>query len=273
VPLLELLRADDAQGEQARARFKNRTYSQGRHLPEYESMTPQEALHWIQTGVERFTRAVGYAPAAAVNSDAYPQIETLWALSGIRIVSLKASRVNTGAIVLFGTKPWNHQDSSVPMGAYDLVNRLVYLWRNVFFECGIPSPQATDSAAEARRVIQACWDRNEPAVISMHRSFVAGDHGAQGRMELDRLLGMLSGVEGLRFLSSREVGDLYGRGWCLREFGPTRVLRKWDDAAAPLTLAGHGQAAVDLATGRKYALRFDGPRVTTELPCGDYRLE
>lgn len=271
IPFLKRLRATSPAGEDARRLFEHRTYSQGEHLPEFEGMTVRDQQEWIKAGIEQFRRATGYMPAAAVNSDFYPQTETVLALMGIRIVCLKASRMNTGEVVIYGTKPWNNQDPTVPMGAYDPVNDLVYLWRNVYFERHLPSPDSTGSADEALRAIRACWDRQEPAIVSIHRvNLIAAD--SEQLREMDRLLELLDRVEGIRYLSTREVGDLYRNGWCLRDFGPDLLLRIWSSDADTIRVNGNIAGAVDLRSGKRYTLSRNGPAAAA-LPCGDYRLE
>ncbi|OGV75003.1 MAG: hypothetical protein A3K19_12165 [Lentisphaerae bacterium RIFOXYB12_FULL_65_16] len=133
-PWLKLLREDSEKGEIARKLFDIKCYSQDWHLPEYDGMDVREQFAWVAAGVERFKRVFGFAPKAAINSDAYPETETVWALNGIETICLKVCRVE-GKIVTYGEKkPWNMQHPDVPIGAYNTINDVVYLGRNVFFD-------------------------------------------------------------------------------------------------------------------------------------------
>jgi hypothetical protein len=98
---LELLRGEGPQNEYARKLFDLNCYLQDRHLPEYEKFTVREQREMIDTGMERFHRAFGYAPNAAVTSDAYPITVSLWAAAGINTVSLINCRVNSGEVVVY----------------------------------------------------------------------------------------------------------------------------------------------------------------------------
>jgi len=269
---LRRLRAPGPAGDLARLSFDLAVYAQGEHLPEFECMNVREQHEWNRVGIERFTRAVGYSPAAAITSDAYPETETIWALLGIRIVCLKSCRVNSGQVVVYASKPWNNQDPSVPIGAHNSRRDVIYLTRNVFFEC---AGRPEQSAAPVFDVIRTRWSEGEPAMISTHRAnYVSLDsqRAEAGLQQLDSLLSMLSERTDARFLTSTEVGDLYRRGWSVRTIGQTRILRRWSEEADEIRLPAGESMVIALPDGREFAGTSDGDETVFELPPGDYAL-
>ena len=157
---LELLGGTGPDADRARERFGRFAYAQGRHIPEFARMDARAQYEWTAEGIRLFTEAVGYAPSAAVTSDATPITEIVWAVSGIRTFCLRNCRNNQGEVVVYDTKPWNAQDPYSHMGEYDSETGLVSLNRNVFFE-NLQADQGTDAALSA---IAAAWKRNEPAL-------------------------------------------------------------------------------------------------------------
>jgi hypothetical protein len=269
---LALLREESADGAAARAAFDVASYDQGRHLPEYAGMNVREQDEWVRTGVDRFVAATGISPAAAVTSDAYPMTETVWALRGIRIVCLKNCRINSGEVVVYHTKPWNNQDVFTPIGAYNAATDVVYLTRNVFFECTVAGG---GTAAEALAVAQARWGEGEPAVISTHRlhyvSLAAGVVD-RGLAQLAELLDGLTAA-GACFLTSAELGDIYRQGWSLRAFGDRRLLRVWSATHDPIRVAAAAAHVRSLTGGVGGTVLRDGQASVIEAPLGTYWLE
>jgi len=270
---LERLRAEGVEGDVARAAFDRGIYCQGAHLPEFHGMTVRDQSEWTGTGIARFIDALGYPPACAITSDAYPQTETVWALHGIRTVCLKNCRTNTDQIAVYGTKPWNNQDRTVPVGAHEPVTDVIYMIRNVFFECALNETQRT---RDVLPVIRRRWAENEPALISTHRVHYAAldpEIPEQGRCELRTLLAALADIPGIRFLTTTEVSDLYRNGWSLRKIGDAHILRKWDADAAEIRLPLAASRATSLPDGREFRGRSDGMETVFDLPEGDYRVE
>lgn len=270
---LERLRADGAEGDVARAAFERGIYCQGAHLPEFDGMNVREQSEWTRLGLARFQSAVGYPPACAITSDAYPQTETVWALHGIRTVCLKNCRTNTDQIAVYGTKLWNNQDGTVPVGAYEPVTDVIYMIRNAFFECALNEGQGADDVLP---VIRRRWSENEPALVSTHRvHYAALDPAiaARGRGELRRLLTTLADIPRIRFLTTTEVSDLYRRGWSLRTVGGGHILRKWDADADPIRLPFALDHVTSLPDGCEFGCQLDGAEAIAELPEGDYWLD
>lgn len=272
VTLMALLRGSGPEARLARESFEREVYCQGRHVPEFEGMTVRDQLAWNRAGVERFERAFGSPPACAITSDALPETETIWALLGIRAICLKNCRVNTGRVVVYPTKPWNNQDPSVPIGAHDPVLDVVYMVRNVFFECAANPAQSADAVFD---VIRARWLEGEPAMISTHRAnYVSLDPQRieSGFRELRRLLESLTTATATRFLTTAEVADLYRRGWSLRACGRRRVLRIYADAPAPVRIEGAYEVALPLPEGQALPVVRDGDWSVIEAPAGEYEL-
>jgi hypothetical protein len=270
-PWLALLRGEGPRAELARASFEHEVYCQGIHLPEFEAMDVREQYQWNLVGVQRFEAAFGRTPAAGITSDAFPETETIWALLGIRTVCLKSCRVNSGQIVVYTTKLWNNQDPDVPIGAHDPVNDVIYLTRNAFFECAGGKSQSAEAVLP---VIRSRWAEGEPAVVSTHRAnYVSLDavRAETGFTELSALLQSLHDC-GARFLTTAEVSDLYRQGWSLREFGGTKILRRWSPEAEPVRLPCSVTGATAIPDGREYLAMADGACVVLDLPAGDYRL-
>lgn len=261
---LRLLQTASPEGDLARKLFDLRVYFQGRHVPEYEGMNVREQYACVKTGIETFTRATGCLPAAAVTSVAYPVTETTWSLNGIRTICLKNSKMNTGEVVVYHTKPWNNQDTYVPIGAYNPMEDVIYLCRNAWFE--------GQSADEAFPVILRRWSEGEPAVVSSHRSNYVSlrrEVVTRGYAKLEDLLGRLM-EKGARFLTTAEVGDLYRQGWSLRTTGGKQILRKWAEDADPIQLTHGAKSLVSIPEGKSFFLRPDG---TVTVPPGDYVAE
>lgn len=270
--LLQRLRGAGPEAELARFAFDREVYCQGAHLPEFAGMNVRAQYDWNRVGIERFRRAFGRPPAAAVTSDAYPDTETIWALLGIRTVCLKSCRVNSGQVVVYGTKPWNNQDPSVPMGAYHPMRDLVYLTRNVFFECANKPDQSAEVVCE---VIRTRWSEGEPAVISTHRANYVSfepERAQTGRIELSRLLRRLTEADGVRFLTSAELGDIFRQGWSRREVAGGAILRVWAEQPDEIRVSGAGLSVRALPEGPAYAGIADGADTVFELPPGDYLL-
>lgn len=218
---LERLRAADAR---ARRLFEQHIYFQGKHLPEYQDMDPRAQHEWIAGGVGYFREWTGRPPTAAVTSDATPVTEILWRANGIRTSCLRNFRNARGEVVVYPNKPWNNQSPYTPMGGWNPVSDMVYLRRNVDFECA----WKVGDIGRVVDLIRRQWDTNEPAVLNCHRvNFVCFDGAKQsrGRDNLQALLEALDRIGGVRFLSSPEVGDLYRNGWSARLFGDTLILR------------------------------------------------
>lgn len=269
---LERLRAEGAKGDFARAAFERSVFTQTEHLPEFARMNVRRQADWVRTGVERFTRVTGYAPACAVTSDACPVTETVWSIHGIRTVGLKRCVDHDDRAIVYHSKPWNNQDRHSPMGAYNAVNDLVYLNRNVFFECASGAP---DQLAEAvLPVIRRRWAANEPAVICTHRANYVSLNPAipeSGFRELASLLGALSRA-GARFITSAELGDLYRNGWSVRRVGESRIVRKWSDDAGEIRLRPPVRSVTSLPDGKDMKAVGDGSDIVLTLPLGDYRV-
>ncbi len=203
---LEVLRGTGLESELARALFAEHSYSFGQHLPEYEGLNLAQQKAMVELAVCRIERATGVRPAAAICSDAYPETEGVWAQCGLHTVCMKNTRLNNGEVVVYGTKPWNHQDPNVAMGTVNHELGVTYLCRNVTFE--------VESADEAYATARTRWEYGEPAVVSTHRAgyvSVRPELAAARLAELDRLLRMLTAA-GARFMSSAELGLLYENG-------------------------------------------------------------
>lgn len=258
---MHLLRAAGPEGDLARELFDLKIYYQGRHVPEYEGMNVREQNAFVKTGIETFIRATGYKPAASVTSDAYPVTETIWSLNGIRIICLKNCKMNTGEVVVYHTKPWNNQNTYVPIGAYNSMDDVIYLTRNAWFE--------NHSSDETFPVILNRWSQGEPAMVSTHRSIYVSQHSEhieRGYAKLEDLLSRLA-AKGARFLTTAEIGDLYRQGWSLRTNGDIKILRKWAEDAEPIRLESGTKTLTATPSGKTFTVKADG---TADIPLGDY---
>lgn len=250
---LERLRSDSAAGEFARQAFELSIYGQGEHLPEYEGYSLREQFEFIRTGFNRFEKLFGRKPNAAVTSDAYPETEHLWIVCGVNTVCLKNSRINSGEVVVYDTKPWNMQDLYARQGDINPLSGAVYLTRNAFFEQRMNHQYYGDSADTVMNtVITNLKKRHEPGIISTHRANYVSflPEVSEIRYEqLDKLLGALSAY-GVYFLTSGELGDLYRQGYSTRCVGEKTLLRKWN--ICPLGLKVH--EAFELPSMKKVAI-------------------
>jgi len=76
------------------------------------------------------------------------------------------------------------------------------------------------------------------------------------RRELAKLLGMIAnGVDGVSFLTTSEVGQLYRRGCSLRSFGGRTILRVCAEDADLSEAAGIIQSARSVADGAEHPVR------------------
>lgn len=266
---LKKLNEDSPAGEHYRSLFKLQSYMNSEHLPEYEDMNLREQNKWVKTGISRFENIFGFTPSCGVTSDATPLTEIVWASHGIRVVCLKNSRINCGVVVAYDTKPWNNQNIYTPMGAYNDLYDVVYLTRNVYFE--------SEEAQEVLPVINNRWKTfNEPAVICTHRcQYVSLDSGVteRGFKKLENLLSALTSQKGVRFLNSKELGELYYRGWSIRTLQNGDILRKWSKNAEPIILDCTKTVCRSLEDGKLYKGIKDGKSILFELPLGDYIIE
>ncbi len=225
---LELLKEDSAAGEEARRRFDQGTYAQKFHIPEYEGYTLPEQFQVIQTGFSRFKEMFGHLPEVAVTSDAYPETVMLWAVAGVHAAGLTNTRLNTGEVTVYHTKPWNFQDIYARMGDYNPKLDLVYLTRNLNFE--------VETLGNALKYLERTFNKNrEPAVIQLHRGYIchSDDARVKERVELlDQFLGKMS-ERGVIFITSGELASLYRQGYSLRKVGTKTVFRKWSKVKPP----------------------------------------
>ncbi|MHC4872213.1 MAG: hypothetical protein ACYTFY_10245 [Planctomycetota bacterium] len=268
VSLMSLLNEKTSAGDMTRKLFAEEAYYSGVHLPEYDGMNVREQMAWVVAGVRRFENLFGYTPAAAVTSDAFPITETVWSLCGLRTVCLKNSRNNNGEVVVYHTKPWNNQDIYVPLGAYCKTNDVVYMTRNAFLE-GQPPQQVL-------KAIKNTWTLNEPAIVSTHRKQYVSlnkDNTDKGYANLETLLTDLSAEDGIRYLSTAEVSDLYRQGWSARQAAKGVLVRKWSDSAEEIRLYGDDkQSACSLSDGKTYSSVSDKGDIIFDLPLGDYLI-
>lgn len=268
---LELLRDKGPQAHLARALFAHRAYAQPQHLPEYHRMNAKMQHEWVSRAVTRFKNLFGFAPRAGVNSDALPLTEVVWSVNGLETFCLKNARLHDGDIVAYHTKPWNSQDRQCPMGAYNRRNDLVYLSRNLHLD-----DREAHDLDEFTAAITATWARNEPVIANNHRiNYVNLDRNVvqKGYATLTAVLQWLTAQENVHFLTTTEVGDLYRRGYSLRQIGPRRVLRQWSQATRPIRLAAPVQRISSLPDLAPCALESRGNEVTVELPPGNYIVE
>ncbi len=168
---------------------------------------------WIKKGIERFRAIFRYWPEVAATSNACQETELIWSINGIKAVALKNCRINSGQVVVYDNKPWKNQSPRVIIGDFNEFYNLVYLSRNVFFEC---TGSNKNSSAPVKTAFEASWRRGEPAVTSSHRAHYIGDKQEEDREELRKLLFHLRGKNGVRFLSSPEIASIYRKGWSIR---------------------------------------------------------
>ncbi len=199
-------------GSVARARFEAAIYNQERHYPEYRAMSPAEIDAWVAPAIAAFERTFGIAPSAGVTSDATAEVEAAWAAHGVRTFCLRNFSIPGDAPIIYHTKPWNNQDATTPMGAWNPETDVIYLARNIFFEPAFDPAYSFDTLLDHVRQV---WARNEPAIFSTHRlNFVNYDEALaqRGLRELERMLAVLTQEPRLRFMSTREVAARYRHG-------------------------------------------------------------
>jgi len=273
---LEILRGPHDEMEVYRFLFDNHIYYFNRHLPEYEGMNVREQLEWLRPAVAAFGRTFGVAPTCAVNSDAIPGTEEVYALLDIRVRCLRSVVLNTGRQVRpYGkNKPDGTMDGTSLMGTYSKYVDLVYLNRNAFFETSAGGPKEID---ESYRAIVNCWQRNEPAVTSTHRVHYCTlnkDLRKSGLAHLDELLGRLGHEHpDVVYLTSWEVAQLCRFGTSSARFADRWVLRNYTPKPQRVATGSDSiEPAVELRTGNAV------DPVTEEagtyvLPPGNYLVE
>ena len=255
---LALMQTDSPQGEMARQMFRIKTYSLPYHLPEYDDFTLQEQDQMIKKAFQRFYNVFGRYPSVAINSDATPDTVQLWYNNGIRTLALINARLNNGVCTVYHTKPWNCQDIYGRLGDMDHDRDLAFLTRNVFWE--------SESADTAADIWQVCRNNfkiyNEPSIISAHRNVWSTFPTSMIEKNLTRWgeFFALAEANGVYFLTSAEVGDLYRQGWSIRQTSQGKLLRKWSICPPP-EISG---TVIELPSGK--------PTVLTEKSCGNYRI-
>ncbi|MFW6058819.1 MAG: hypothetical protein ACODAQ_01475 [Phycisphaeraceae bacterium] len=276
---LELLRCGSVEGRIARILFDHGCYAQPAHLPEYHRMSARQQRDWVQRALDRFRRAFGVSPAAAVTSDATPVTEVVWSLAGMEVFCLKNARLHDGSVVIYDTKPWNAQDARCPMGGSNPELEMVYLSRNVHAD-GAAFRNAPDEAAPLVAAIHACWRRDEPAVMNTHRnnyvSLDAQRAQAGRRMLGDVLERLVTEAPNVCFLTTHELAQLYRQGYSVRRVGEECVVRQWSPEPLTIRLPGpvhHVQALPDQRHLPDQHVRHDGDAAMLTLPEGDYRVQ
>lgn len=268
---LELLRDKGPDSQNARALFAHSSYTQSQHLPEYHGMNAAMQHAWVGRSIARFKNLFGYAPQAGVSSDTLPMTEVVWAVNGLQIFCLKNCRLHDGTVVTYDTKPWNSQDRNCPMGAYNRRHDLVYLGRNLHLDGKKP-----EDLGELTAAIQANWQRNEPVVVNTHRINYVGldkERCDEGYDTLRVLLGWLAGQEGVRFLTTSELGQLYRDGYSMRQVGSHRLLRQWSQSTMTLRIPGAVTRLLSLPDHKAQQFHREGDGTVVELQQGDYLLE
>jgi hypothetical protein len=268
---LELLRGDNAEAQAARATFELSGYGQSRHLPEYHRMNAKAQHDWVRRAVARFENLFGFSPRAGVTSDALPMTEIVWSVNGLEIFCLKNCRVNSGETVVYSTKLWNSQDANCPMGAYNRRNDLVYLNRNLHLDGLQP-----ENIEDVKAVILANWQRNEPVITNNHRINYVNlepEKAATGRRVLSELLRWLCEQEGVRFLTTREVGQLYRDGYSVRQIGAEKLVRQWSQPVMEVRISGPVARVVSLPSGREQPFCRDGNETVLRVQEGDYLVQ
>ena len=223
---LKLVQEDSVLGAEAKKRFAQKIYYQNSHYPEYTGMTPEETQQWLEPALATFQRLFGTAPTAGVTSDATPLTEILWAANGIKTFCLRNFSIPGAEPLVYLTKPWNNQDSSTPMGAWNPETDVVYLSRNIFFE---PAFDPHYSFEKIVADIEAVWARNEPAILSTHRlNYISwnADFTRRGFTEMERLLAWLAQQGNTRFLTTAEASDIYRTGKSVRSVGNREIIHQ-----------------------------------------------
>ena len=229
---LAILRGPHEETDVYRFLFDNHMYYFNRHLPEYDGMNIREQLAWLRPAAEAFARTFDVKATCAVNSDAIPGTEEVYALLDIRVRCLRSVVLNNGKQVRpYGThKPDGTMDGTSLMGAYNRFVDLVYLNRNAFFETSAGGAGDID---ESYRAIVNCWQRNEAAVTSTHRVHYCTLHAdlrEAGLAHLDELLGRLNKTHpDVVYLTSWEVAQLCRLGTSVAKFAHRCVLRNYTD--------------------------------------------
>jgi hypothetical protein len=272
---LELLRGEGAQAQAARVLFQHNAYVQRQHLPEYHGMNARAQHEWVSRAVRRFQNLFGFAPHAGVTSDATLLTEVVWSVNGLEVFCLKNARNHRGEVIVYHTKPWNSQDIYCPMGAYNAALDLVYLGRNVHLD-GVAFSGQAQELDEVTAAARACWERGEPVVINTHRgNYVNLDaaQAEQGRGVLAALLQWLAAQDGVRFLTTAELGQLYRDGYSLRAIGAGRVLRQWSQPQQTVRIPGPVARVSSLPSGHEQKFCRDGEDIVLKLEAGDYFVQ
>ncbi len=220
---LKFLREDTPDGALARELFDMHTYYIARHLPEFHGYgNYRELFQSISTGFSYFENIFGRQPRAAITSDAYDEVEFIWSCLGIRTIALKNCRVNSGATVVYGNKPWNNQDIYAIPGDYNPDLDVAYLTRNAFCE---GNATADELIKVADRLVN---DNHEPIIISSHRVNYCEFDTARKEGNYKRLDDILAAFDKLSavYLTSAELGDLYRQGWSLRLCGEHAIFHR-----------------------------------------------
>lgn len=223
---LRLLKETSELGEEARKRFGQEIYYQNSHYPEYSGMMPEAIQEWITPALATFRRLFATSPTAGVTSDATPLTEIIWAANGIKTFCLRNFSIPGAAPLVYHTKPWNNQDASTPMGAWNPETDVVYLSRNVFFEPGFDPNYSFEKITSD---IEAVWARNEPAILSSHRlNFISwnDEFTSRGFEEMERLLAWLAQFGDVQFLSTAEVSSIYRDGTSVRTIGNRELIHQ-----------------------------------------------
>ncbi len=230
---LKLLNENSPDGELARELFEMRSYYQMKHIPEFHGYNIHEQYDMISTGFRRFKETFGYAPNAAVTSDAFPETELVWQALGINTIPLKNCRVNTGEVVVYPTKPWNMQDVYAKIGDCSKIADACFLTRNVFLEVGNSLDEAVTTVSKVLKIYK------EPVVISSHRANYCGFDRDVVKQRLERLDAVLSELDkmGVYYLTSAELSSIYRKGCSARKVGSKTLFRKWFDNAITPTYA------------------------------------
>jgi hypothetical protein len=265
---LELLRGEGAESQAARAIFELNGYAQSGHLPEYHRMNAKAQYAWVSRAIARFENLFGFSPRAGVTSDALPMTEIIWSVNGLEIFCLKNCRINSGGNVAYFTKLWNSQDVNCPMGAYNRRNDLVYLNRNLHLD-GLQ----LENVDEIKSVIAANWQRNEPTITNNHRINYVNlqpEKAETGRRVLSELLSWICAQDGVRFLTTGEVGQLYRDGYSVRQIGAEKLVRQWSQPEMEVRISGPIERVIALPSGQEQAFSRDGNQIVLQLKEGDY---
>jgi hypothetical protein len=238
-------------------------------------MNARAQHEWVSRAVQRFDNIFGFRPRAGVTSDALPLTEAVWSVNGLEVFCLKNARNHRGEVIVYHNKPWNSQDVHCPMGAYNAALDLVYLSRNVHLD-GVAFAGQAQELDEVTAAARACWQRGEPVVINTHRSKYVNldeEQAARGYGVLSELLKWLAAQDGVRFLTTAELGQLYRDGYSVRSVGAGRVLRQWSQPVRMLRIPGPVARVVSLPAGHEQTLCRDGDEIILELELGDYLVQ